>query len=339
MKNHLRFGFTVSVALVFGCLSVGCVAQADSAPDVSGVDEEEVGTSQEAIVAGASVVLKPRHASGKCVDVKDVSTAPGAPLQLWDCYGGENQRFYLEAMGDGYYRLKAAHSNLCLDAGDFGNPNDGASLRQWSCGNTPSQQFKVEYVDSNYYRLVAKHNGKCVDVSGAGTANGTRIQMWTCNGTAAQQFYWDVSGRNSSDRASCASGDGGQCYPDGVTDGVNYLYGWHFGMNFGSSSARFYDAIDRCALWHDNGCWNVNSRTGVDETNSGCSQSVNVMKCFQQVVPESSQEAAAKEFVMKSALRVGADICDPAGWGTLYPIYPATNTTSNSFCTGAWYPF
>lgn len=30
--------------------------------------------------------------------------------------------------------------------------------------------------------------GACVDVAGAGTANGTPIQLWTCNGTAAQRW-------------------------------------------------------------------------------------------------------------------------------------------------------
>ena len=30
--------------------------------------------------------------------------------------------------------------------------------------------------------------GKCVDVAGASTANGTAVQLYTCNGTAAQQW-------------------------------------------------------------------------------------------------------------------------------------------------------
>jgi len=37
--------------------------------------------------------------------------------------------------------------------------------------------------------------GKCLDVSGAGTADGTKIQLWTCNGTAAQNWS---AGANSS---------------------------------------------------------------------------------------------------------------------------------------------
>ncbi|MDT4987428.1 MAG: hypothetical protein QOI74_1522, partial [Micromonosporaceae bacterium] len=34
--------------------------------------------------------------------------------------------------------------------------------------------------------------GKCVDVAGANPANGTPVQLWTCNGTAAQT--WSVGG-------------------------------------------------------------------------------------------------------------------------------------------------
>ncbi len=37
-------------------------------------------------------------------------------------------------------------------------------------------------------QIVSRHGGKCLDVSGAGSQNGTNIQLWTCNGTAAQHF-------------------------------------------------------------------------------------------------------------------------------------------------------
>nr|WP_238419726.1 lectin [Streptomyces taklimakanensis] len=35
-------------------------------------------------------------------------------------------------------------------------------------------------------------NGKCLDVDGGGTADGTRVQLWSCNGTGAQQ--WTLPG-------------------------------------------------------------------------------------------------------------------------------------------------
>jgi len=37
--------------------------------------------------------------------------------------------------------------------------------------------------------------GKCVDVSNSGTADGTKIQLWTCNGTGAQR--WTLPGDNT----------------------------------------------------------------------------------------------------------------------------------------------
>ena len=33
-------------------------------------------------------------------------------------------------------------------------------------------------------------NGKCLDVNGAGTANGTVVKLWTCNGGTNQR--WQV---------------------------------------------------------------------------------------------------------------------------------------------------
>ena len=36
--------------------------------------------------------------------------------------------------------------------------------------------------------------GKCADVAGAGTANGTAVQLWDCNGTGAQR--WTVDGES-----------------------------------------------------------------------------------------------------------------------------------------------
>ncbi|MFC4536893.1 ricin-type beta-trefoil lectin domain protein [Sphaerisporangium dianthi] len=37
-------------------------------------------------------------------------------------------------------------------------------------------------------KAITGYGGKCVDVAGAGSANGTQIQLYTCNGSAAQQW-------------------------------------------------------------------------------------------------------------------------------------------------------
>ncbi|GAB3828017.1 ricin-type beta-trefoil lectin domain protein [Dactylosporangium cerinum] len=37
-------------------------------------------------------------------------------------------------------------------------------------------------------------NGKCLDVDNAGTANGTKVQLWTCNGTGSQVWQPQANG-------------------------------------------------------------------------------------------------------------------------------------------------
>ncbi|HEX2289472.1 MAG TPA: ricin-type beta-trefoil lectin domain protein, partial [Pseudonocardiaceae bacterium] len=49
--------------------------------------------------------------------------------------------------------------------------------------------------------------GKCVDVSGANPADGTNIQLWTCNGTAAQT--WTRSGSTLRALGKCMDVSGG----------------------------------------------------------------------------------------------------------------------------------
>ncbi|MGI5246653.1 lectin [Dactylosporangium sp. CA-139066] len=41
---------------------------------------------------------------------------------------------------------------------------------------------------------ISGYAGKCVDVAGANTANGTQIQLWTCNGTNAQNWTVGTDG-------------------------------------------------------------------------------------------------------------------------------------------------
>lgn len=38
------------------------------------------------------------------------------------------------------------------------------------------------------------YGNRCLDISGSGTANGTKVQIWTCNGTGAQRFTFGTDG-------------------------------------------------------------------------------------------------------------------------------------------------
>ncbi|WP_152404350.1 RICIN domain-containing protein [Paenibacillus cellulositrophicus] len=126
-------------------------------------------------------------ASGKVMDVVDVSMASGAKIQQWTNYTATNQQFRIESTGDGYYKLTAVHSGKVLDV-----PNSstaaGVQLQQWDDNGTNAQRWSIVDVGGGYYKLVSKVNGLVVDVSGSSTADGAAVQQWTDNGTDAQKW-------------------------------------------------------------------------------------------------------------------------------------------------------
>jgi len=65
--------------------------------------------------------------------------------------------------------------------GGGGNANSATKLT-----STPLREFLGGGSASS--RFVSAASGKCLDVSASGTADGTQIQLYTCNGTGAQSF-------------------------------------------------------------------------------------------------------------------------------------------------------
>jgi thermitase len=124
--------------------------------------------------------------SGKCLDVKDASTANLAAVQQWGCSNADNQKWRIESLGGGLYKLKAMHSGRLMSIG-AGNLADGAKVIQWDDGTYNDQKWYIQASGSGY-RLVAYHSGKCLDVWNWSTADGQQLQQWPCSGATAQQF-------------------------------------------------------------------------------------------------------------------------------------------------------
>lgn len=128
-------------------------------------------------------------ASGKVMDVVDVSTASGAKIQQWTNYVANNQRFRVESTGDGYYKLTAVHSGKVLDVPNS-STSTGVQLQQWDDNGSNAQRWRIVDVGGGYYKLVSKVSGLAVDVASASTADGAVVQQWTDNGTDAQKWFF-----------------------------------------------------------------------------------------------------------------------------------------------------
>ncbi|MGE7824022.1 RICIN domain-containing protein [Paenibacillus sp. NPDC093718] len=128
-------------------------------------------------------------ASGKVMDVVDVSTASGAKIQQWTNYVANNQRFRVESTGDGYYKLTAVHSGKVLDVPNS-STSTGVQLQQWDDNGSNAQRWRIVDVGGGYYKLVSKVSGLAVDVASASTADGAVVQQWTDNDTDAQKWMF-----------------------------------------------------------------------------------------------------------------------------------------------------
>ena len=65
---------------------------------------------------------------------------------------------------------------------------NGSLIQLWSYGGGDNQQWMPVSVGNGQYKLVGVGSGRCLDVPAASTANGVRLQIYDCNGTAAQAF-------------------------------------------------------------------------------------------------------------------------------------------------------
>ncbi len=75
-------------------------------------------------------------APGQTLDVLNFSLEPGAEVIMYGKSSNDNQQWYLEYAGDGWFRIRNRHSSLCLNASSTGKitqvaPNDGSSAQLW----------------------------------------------------------------------------------------------------------------------------------------------------------------------------------------------------------------
>jgi endo-1,4-beta-xylanase len=112
--------------------------------------------------------------SGRCLDVPNASTTNGTRLQLYDCWGGSNQRFSQTSS------RQLTVNGKCLDASGGGTSN-GTAVIIWDCHGGANQQWNV-----NNGTITNAQSGLCLDAGGTG--NGTPIQLYSCWGGANQRW-------------------------------------------------------------------------------------------------------------------------------------------------------
>jgi len=142
-------------------------------------------TGTTGTISNGAHTLAPQCATGSRLDDTGGSTTNGNHLQIWAASGGPNQSWTFTSLGSSKYTLQVNGAH-CLDSG--GTTTNGSPATIWACqsGNT-NQQWTATSV-SGGFTFKAGNSGLCLDVAAAGSANGTAVQTYTCNGTNAQTW-------------------------------------------------------------------------------------------------------------------------------------------------------
>lgn len=139
--------------------------------------------------------------SGKALDVCNGVAENNAIVQQYSRNNSQAQRWFIRDSGAGYY-LQSALGNWVLDLSS-GNTANGAAIRLYTSNGTASQLFVVSSSDVNIATgvsmiITSVTNKKLVtDVTGASTANGARVQLYSSNNTNAQKYRFESIGNGT----------------------------------------------------------------------------------------------------------------------------------------------
>jgi len=117
-----------------------------------------------------------------CVDLPGGDTSNGALLWMWECYGGDAQKW---SFVDGQL-VYLPEPDKCLDVLG-GDTTDGNQLGLWDCYGGESQKWGFDDDMGRFYLASSTNDAtKCVQIGGENL--GDALQIWECNGEAAQTW-------------------------------------------------------------------------------------------------------------------------------------------------------
>lgn len=124
------------------------------------------------------------------LDVEHASTEKGANVHVWTLGTGNNQRWTVKHLGNGYYSIVALHSGKALDVNNAG-VNNSTNVQQWdnNSASNDAQQWIIKDAGNGSFYIINK-KGLFLDVKGGTCADGTNVQGYVGNRSAAQKWVF-----------------------------------------------------------------------------------------------------------------------------------------------------
>ena len=144
-----------------------------------------------AIDPGRTYSLVPQHAPTKSIEVVYGSTSNGTPIQQYDTWGGDQQKFFVADAGKGNVKLTMkVNRNKCLGP-QGGVTSNGTRLEVQDCNGGNAQAWISGETAQGSGVFMFKNvaaPGLCLDVRGGVTSNGATVDLVTCSGANNQLF-------------------------------------------------------------------------------------------------------------------------------------------------------
>jgi endoglucanase len=153
-------------------------------------NEEDITAPYASFAAGAWYKVINKN-SAKSLDVNNSSVDDGGSIIQWEYWGGNNQQWQFNALGDGYFSVINKNSGKALDI-DNASADAGKNIVQWSYADSTNQQWQIIDIGFGYYKIINKKSDLSLDVNGQSTENGGNVIQWYWNGGANQQ--WQLTG-------------------------------------------------------------------------------------------------------------------------------------------------
>jgi hypothetical protein len=173
------------------CLDV----YADGSADLTQIDEYACnGTAAQmftVVDAGNGLVTLSHPHSGRCIDIASSGTADGTNIDLYDCNGSAGQKFSVQTDSAGNVTFENPNSGKCLDVTGSNGANY-TKIQLWDCNGTAAQKWQAASggltTGASYAFKTVQSTTSCLDLYGDSTTNGTQVDEYSCNGSAAQSF-------------------------------------------------------------------------------------------------------------------------------------------------------
>jgi len=129
------------------------------------------------------------HKSNKVMEVSNLGTADGTPIDQWTYNGGSNQKWDIAWQGNGQYRATDVHSGKVMDNGGTSTRGVQLAIQTWNGGT--SQLWNIVPDADGFFHITSVNSGLAADVSGGSTADGAAVIQWTYSG--ADNQLWTPS--------------------------------------------------------------------------------------------------------------------------------------------------